>query len=115
MPSWLAPTAIDDDPVHLRPARREHHYRRVATAAQFAAYVAAVDVREVQVEQDEVRRHPLGQAERFRPAVRDDRLEPRAGQGLRERVRYRRLVLDEQDARVRHGVTVGARNALTQG
>ena len=67
-----------DDLVGLGAARGDHHDRRVALAAQRAGHVAAVAVRQRQVEQHQVGVDPLGDLDRLGDGGRDDRLEPLA-------------------------------------
>ncbi len=104
------------DAVHLGAAGGEHDDRDLRRAAQGAAHVAAVAVRQREVEEHKVGRGGLEALERLRGRERRDDVEAVPGQGARERLGDGRLVLDEEDARAgAHGSTVPRRDPRFEG
>ena len=97
-----------DDPVGLGPARGEHDHRHVGGAAQLAQHVAPVAVGQHEVEQHDVRRRSRAARASASATVRaGTALEALALERARERLEYRALVLDEEDARAIGVVTSG--------
>ena len=96
-----------DDPVGLRPAGGDHDDRDVRAAPQLSADVAAVAVGQAQVEQHEVGPLLGGGAQRVGRRGGQDRAEPLALERVPERLRDRRLVLDEEDRVAPPGVHRG--------
>ena len=92
-----------DDAVDLLSLGGDHDDRDVRARAQLAAHRVAVDVRQAEVEEDDVGRGSLHD----RLGARCDTVDlvPLAAQPFRERLRDGVLVLDDQDP---HRVIVGA-------
>ena len=86
-----------DHAVGLVAARGQHDDRHLRLAPDLAADVVAGAVGEHQVEEDEVGAHARGRVERVRGSAGDLEVEALAGEGLGERLRDGRLVLDEED------------------
>src|SRR5512132_3808070 len=83
--------------IHLGPSGRQHQDWDLGGPPQLAADVAAISVGKGQVEQHQVRLHAPRERQRLLGAARRYGLEAFASQGLRERLRDRRLVLHEED------------------
>ena len=69
----------------------------------------AVDLRQAEIEQDEVRPVVAGAPEPLRAVDRGQDLEAVAGETAREHVAVEVVVLDEQDALCRHRGVTGSR------
>lgn len=98
-------------PVDFTVPGTEEHHRHLAEAPQLLAGFEAADVRQADVENQQVRRRMALIVQRRLPEIQPGGAEPFTLQGKNQRIGNRRFVFDNQD--MRHGIQAREVSART--